>query len=218
MFITVDVTDPISGHTCKVDKILSSGNYIYHLPSKYDGVYWPHVDEDTKWIWYCPESGYISFGDDFEQLSGSKIGDVSEYLRENHTNQIDRENKEALLLHLENVYRVRGKDEAFWSWFYRVKAFYYEQMDDLERANEIRFNTIPLLEKRIKQLRQGLDLIQHYFILGDYYRRNGDVLTARKYFKKARKVEWMDEDGNHQMGSEYINLLIKEREKLMGEN
>lgn len=139
-------------------------------------------------------------------MGKEEIERVKEYLKENHQAPIDRKNSLELISHLENVYLVRDMDNEFWSRFLRLKAYFFNSM-----ANGFRWEAIPLLEKRIKELGPGFDLIQHYFVLGDYYRRRGDLKKAVKFYTKAQKVKWTDDKGEKQVGSEYINDLIDGR-------
>jgi len=198
------IEDPISGGDCDAFEIVSYGSYIYDWPSKYDGVYWPFTD--SHWIWQCPESGYLSFGDDFSELTEAEIGRISAYLSEPSSrlgSDLDR---------LESIYRLRDKDDRFWAWFYRVKAAILSS-----QADAARFDALPLLKELEQSLNPSFELIQVYFVIRDYHRRFGDIDLAQDYFAKARAVEWVDEDGGSQIGSEYINELIDERMTLLSE-
>ena len=198
------VKDPIAGGECEVHEPASYGSYIYDWPSKYDGVYWPFTDH--HWIWQCAESGYLSFGDDFDELTDDEISRIRTHLNEPSSSvgsDLDR---------LESIYRIRDKDDQFWAWFYRVKAAILTS-----QADQARYEALPLLEARADNLDPGFELIQAYFVIGDYHRRFGDFDKAREYFSKARVVEWEDEEGNAHVGSEYISELIDERVALIPE-
>ncbi len=196
------VEDPIGTGTCEVHEPASYGSYIYEWPSKYDGVYWPFTDR--HWIWQCAESGYLSFGDDFGDLTADEISRIRAHLNE-PSSRMGSE-----LERLESLYRIRDKDDQFWAWFYRVKAAILTS-----QADEARYDALPLLEKTAESLDPGFELVQVYFVIGDYHRRFGEVDTAKEYFSKARAVEWKDEDGNTQVGSDYTNKLIDERSALI---
>lgn len=207
-WVPTQVEDPISGKRCKVSEPASFGSYIYSFPSKYDGVYWPHTD--PQWMWFCPDSGYISFGDDFSELEPDEIERVRTYLGDHcRGNRADMSTLEKLVM-LESVYRLRDKNEFFWAWFKRVKAVY---LDELARSE--REQTIPMLEKELAQLEPGFEMIQKLYVLGDYYRQTGEHERALELFERAKTLEWKDEDGNRQVGSEYINEIIGERTKLI---
>lgn len=198
------VKDPIGGGECEVYEPASYGSYIYDWPSKYDGVYWPFTDH--HWIWQCSESGYLSFGDDFAELTDDEISRIRTYLKE-PASRLGGD-----LGRLESMYRLRNKDDRFWAWFYRVKAAILSG-----KAEQARLEALPLLEKMAESLDPGFELIQVYFVIGDYHRRFGEFDKAKDYFSKARAIQWEDEDGNSQVGSEYINELIDERMGLIPE-
>lgn len=192
------VEDPIGGGECEVHEPASYGSYIYEWPSKFDGVYWPFTDH--HWLWQCDDSGYISFGNDFGTLTDGEVARIRDYLNK----PTSRSGGD--LERLESIYRLRDKDERFWAWFYRVKAAILSG-----QADQARHKALPLLEEVAGNLDPGFELIQIYFVIGDYHRRFGDVESAKKYFAKAQAIEWEDGEGNSQVGSEYINALIDER-------
>jgi len=69
------VNDPIlKGKKCSINEPMSSGNYIYQWPSKYDQVFWPLTDNNG--IWFCEKSGYVSFMEDFEGLTDKENSDI----------------------------------------------------------------------------------------------------------------------------------------------
>ncbi len=196
------VTDPISGKQCHVYKVASYGSYIYQWESKFDGVYWPNTD--ARWRWDCRESGYISFGSDFSDLTEEEVERISAFLSNTpsrYGGQFER---------MEAIYKLRNKDDKFWAWFYRVKAYWHHSQADVARRE-----SIPLLESHTEMLAPGFELIQAYFVLGEYYRRINDAARAEENFALARSVQWIDGDGLHQTGSEYIEELIQERLDLM---
>lgn len=196
------VTDPIGGKDCEVHRIVSYGSYFYEWESKYDGVYWPHISDE--WRWDCRESGYISFGNDFSDLTEKEIERISAHLakpQSRHGGQFER---------LEEIYKLRNKDTAFWAWFYRVKAYWHQS-----EAQRSRYQSIPLLEKHVETLAPSFELVQLYFVLGDYYRRFEELPKANEYFSLARAVQWVDDEGVAQTGSEYIEGLIQERLEAM---
>lgn len=202
------VKDPVNGKDCIVSEPMSSGSYIYQWPSKYDGVYWPFTD--TNWIWHCPDSGFTSFGDDFEKLTPDEVVSVRSYLEANYKKPSSAIGIDAKLWLLESIYKLRTKDNAFWGWFKRVKATIYEDLAAVER-----YDAKPLLEAEIQQLEPSFDLVQKLYVLGDYYRREGEEDKAEELFQKALSVKWISKDGNDVTGSPYIEEIINERRALM---
>jgi len=196
------VTDPIGGKQCHVYQVASYGSYIYQWESKFDGVYWPYTD--AHWRWDCRESGYISFGSDFSDLTEEEVERISAYL----SNAASRYGGE--FERMEEIYKLRNKDNKFWTWFYRVKANWHHGQADLARRE-----SVPLLESHIEILAPSFELVQAYFVLGEYYRRFDDAAKAEENFTLAQSVQWINDDGLLQTGSEYIEELIQERLDLM---
>ena len=201
--------DPLGGGTCNGMSIGSYGTYIYNWPSKYDQVFWPHTD--LQWIWFCEESGYVSFGGDFHEMSADERKRIGAFLDEHYVAaEGDMPDAQKLWL-LEEIYRLRDRNVVWWSWFYRVKAQLYESL-----AHQSRRKAMPALELAIKEL-EGFKLIQAYYVLGDYHRRGLQEEKALELWEKAASVKWTDDEGNKQVGSDYINELIEERKKLIEE-
>lgn len=213
MWDTDEVTDPISGSEITVERQISGGGYIYDYDSKYDAVYLPCTAE--MGIWFNPESGYVAFHGDFEELTDKEIEKVKGMLAKEYTKGPEPLTMEGKLELLEKVYKQRDTVESFWPWFYRIKAHWYDQLDHPELALEARKQAVPLIEEQIKDLEPGEYFIQLHYVLGDYSRQLGKPEKAREYFQKARSIKWTDEEGNEQVGSEYINEIILEREKLI---
>lgn len=217
------VIDPISGAGCSVAKFLSYGGYIYEWESKYDGVYWPYTE--FNWVWFCPDSGYTSFGDDFEEVSPPELEKIKAFLERNYEGTAQERTRDHRLWLMENIYRLRDKDPSFWSFFYRAKANLYEALavetgdialyEDL--AAQSRRAAIPLLEQEVQTLEPGFELIQKLFVLGDYYRRFGDPTLAEQYFRESESVEWTNDEGVSHVGSEYISEMIEERRLFMSD-
>jgi ankyrin repeat protein len=203
-----EVVDPINGVTITVQEPLSWGSYIYHWPSKYDGVYWPHVDEN--WIWFSPSSGYTSFGNDFAELDEEEKARVGEYLRENYTQRGTPISTKDRLTLLEEIYRLRKKDDAFWSWFYRVMAAWNQGA----AATEYRRKALPLLESRLTILEPGFERIQHLYLVGEYSRQFGSIDKAKECFFEARTTAWQEND-EEQVGHDYIAGIIKQVDALL---
>ena len=111
---------------------------------------------------------------------------------------------------MEEIYKLRNKDNQFWTWFFRVKAYWHQRQADV-----VRRESIPLLESHIEVLAPDFELAQTYFVLGEYYRRFDDAEKAEENFILARSVQWINDDGLLQTGSEYIEKLIQERLDLM---
>jgi tetratricopeptide (TPR) repeat protein len=207
------VDDPFSNSTCPGYDILSYGSYIYNAPSKYDGVYWPATDE--RWLWLCPKSGYASLGSDFNDLTDAERRRVQEYLSKHYDPKHPPPDALGRLALMEQLYRRRDKDDEFWSWFYRLVAYWNDTLGRTESAQGYRKKALPLLERRAAALPAGLEKIEHLFLAGEYHRRLGNLGLAKEYFRQAIEVRWIDEDGKSQVGHQHFNELIRERRAMM---
>lgn len=200
-----EVADPFSNAKCKVSAPMSSGSYIYQWPSKLDGVYWPHTT--MRWVWHCPKSGYTSFGNDFDQLSGPEHDRIRAFLKSAQTLTLPQGDSANLLL-LESIYELRDKDDQFWGWFFRVKANLLEGLAQASRRASMKY-----LEKTVLSDDATFDKLQSTFVLGRYLIEFGDSKRGKALLKDAKTMEWVDEEGESQVGSDYINGLIKGLEK-----
>lgn len=213
-----DQDDPFSDGTCIAHSPMSYGGYIYGWPSKYELVFWPFTD--PHWIWYCPESGYVAFGSDFEvdETERAAIAAVlaerqSEWSSRDWTIEGDqawramRDNRPVLLEQLEAVARSRpGTD---WAWYNRVLAQLHQA--DVERAGNYRLAAQDLLRAGLAE-DTGAERIDTLYLLGTYSHWFGDAEAARAYFQEARTVEWTNEDGETATGIPYINEIVDEVE------
>jgi len=208
-----EVKDPIAEGNCDAHEPNSYGSYIYHWPSKYDGVYWPYTDAD--WIWFCPNSGYTSFGNDFDELKEEEKQRIGQYLKKNYSKSERTPSVGWRLKMMEEIYLLRDKDEQFWAWFYRVLAYW--NRDSKATANAYRKKALPLIEKRMKQLENGPEKIQHLYLMGEYNRQLGNFTQARAFFKQAKSLRWKNQDGKKQTGHHYFNQLVEDMEKRLEE-
>ena len=199
-----EVDDPFSDAVCTVSSPASYGSYVYHWPSKFDGVYWPHTT--MRWVWHCPESGYTSFGDDFEGLNDAEKQRIGAFLQSVPMSAFPTGDAAKLVL-LEAIYKLRDKDDEFWGWFLRVKANLYESLADASRYESIKY-----MEKTVESDKSDFNKLQTTFVLGRYLMKYGDDNRAKALFDRARSMPWVDEEGNAHVGSDYINRLIEETE------
>ncbi len=207
------VDDPFADATCDVSEPASFGSYVYDWPSKYDAIYWPYTE--SRWIWVCPTSGYVSFGDDFSELTEEEKSRIKPALA-----QMNAEGGVGTihdtLVRLERLYEIRDKDQAFWAWLYRVLAYWHNE--DAEKALAYRQKALTLIEQLIDDTPAGFKRITYLYLMGDYNRQLGNDDLARQYFAEARAVKWTDEDGNELVGAPYYDEIIDERLKLMEEH
>ncbi|MCH7806345.1 MAG: hypothetical protein IH995_04290 [Proteobacteria bacterium] len=205
--------DPFSYGVCEKNEIVSYGSYIYRWDSKYDGIYWPVTD--SYWLWGCPDSGFVAYPSDFENISDEERILIEAYLKEIYTpsgGEMTFREKRTLI---EGLYHVRGMGDEFWVWFYRVLAYWADTLDgDQEKALEYRAKALALIVKELEGFLSDDDKIKNLFLAGEYSRQMGNEDQMHFYFSQAKNFKWTDEEGDEQIGIPYYNELIQEGEEL----
>jgi tetratricopeptide (TPR) repeat protein len=186
----------------------STFGYIYNWPSKYDLVFWPLTT--PNWICFNPKNGYAAFNHDFETLSGEEKMRLTRWLAENYNPSAAPESYTEKLAWLEQLYRQRKKDEDFWCKFYRLMA--YVHREDLEKSMEYVKKTIPLLEAKLNSNPEGTERIEVLFLLGEYYRRSGELEKSKQFFEQVKISKYKDKEGQERFGHPYFLSLIQDRE------
>lgn len=198
--------DPFAeGAACVAFEPMSSGGYIYQYPSKFDLVFWPFID--PNWVWYCPESGYVSFGSEFDTLSDGERERIGTLLAERRALWGDLADTSARIDALEEIYRAR--DDIDWSWLHRVLAQW--RLDETARADAHRAAAVPLLQIKLASV-SGAEAMEVVHLLGVYAHRLGQEGAAEAYFEQVRTLVWFDEAGERQRGVPYLEEIIEEVE------
>jgi hypothetical protein len=210
-WVEAKVRDPVSGRTVEVYEPASFGSYIYSWPGKEDQVFWPFTDE--AWLRFNPKSGYGAFGEDFESLEGEALERVKDWLADHYDRRKPPRTRLEKLAWLEQLYELRGVDDDFRCFYYRLMAFEYSESDPAASLEYVR-KALPLLERQLVVATNADERLPVLYLLGEYHRRLGDAALARDFFDQARAVTYTDEEGVEHVGSEYFNQLIEEREAL----
>jgi hypothetical protein len=198
------IDDPFApGAKCQVSEPMSSGSYIYSYPEKWDGVYWPHTD--PSWIWRCDTSGYVAFGDEFDDLDEDQKVAVGLWLKENGE---AAPGVEGSLARIEELEQFRNREPAEAAWFKRLMAQWRTESDSA-RADKYRQESIPLMMAALETAKPE-DKIQLHFLLGVYAEKFESVAAADAWFAMAREGVWTDQDGKESTGIPYFNEMIDE--------
>lgn len=179
------VRDPITGQRVTVQEPASSGSYVYSWPEKSDQVFWPYTD--SHWLWFNPDSGYIAFGNDFEDLESPQRDALKTWLKANYDRKAPPKSRLELLLWAERVYALRGMDEDFWSMFYRLMAF--ETQDDSKTSLGYVNKATPLLEKSLSTTTDAGKTLRELYLLSEYNRRLGRDDEAKRYLERLKTTE-----------------------------
>lgn len=182
--------DPIQvGAKCDVNKLMSYGSYVFQWPTKYDAVFSPWMDRSM--MWSCKKSGYVSFASDFEEISPDERARIADWLARNPTN-FSKLSINSLLDRMEQIYRLRNKDDDFWSMFYRQRAVYALTVQE---GDSWRAKALPLM----KHMLLGQDLsdperMEKHYLVGYYSWRAGDKAAALASFDAMKTMGWTDKE------------------------
>jgi len=224
-----EVDDPFSHHTCLVHDrsmpqvsigamltaIFGEGFYNLSALSRHDGVEWPATDR--RWLWLCPSSGYTSLGDDFNDLSDIDRLRIHDYLSQHYDSHIPPTGILDRLRLMEQIYKLREKDEKFWSRFYRIMAYWSDELGHSLVTQHYRRQALPLLEAQAAALPTGQARMEHLFLIGEYHRLLGNNTRAQWSFSEARKMFWLNDKGDVDSSYFYLIDLISEREALIAD-
>lgn len=203
--------DPIDGQTIKVKAWGSFGGYVYRAPSKVDQVFFPHTEEN--WLWFSEDSGYGSFGSDYDKLTPEEGVAIKAWLAQNYDRKQRPKTFVERLAWVERIYALRNKDATFWRGFYCLMA--WMTRDDAARSLGYVSKALPLLEQELAADPQGERRMEVLYLLGEYSRRIGKLDKARDYFDQVGKVTWKDKAGAERVGLPYFDELVGERRALL---
>lgn len=203
--------DPFApGKTCDTPQLSSYGTYVYEWASKYDLIFSPQ--DYPIWVWRCEASGYVAFPYDFERITDVERPKIAAYLAQANFGPklaSDKGLSEPVLLHLEQVYAVRDRDEAFRSFFMRYMAWQFRAKPQADQYRKRAFDI------HLKLLNDGAlkedELADTLYILGFYAYKFGRIDEAKSYFAKIKDVETIDsETKKPRRGVPYLENLAKE--------
>jgi hypothetical protein len=200
------VNDPIlKGKKCSVNEPMSSGSYIYQWPSKYDQVFWPLTDSNG--IWFCEKSGYVSFMADFEELTDKEKSDISKYLKGKKTASLTLNE---ILIRLEEIYALRDLKPETKNLYLRVFAQWYQNSDNLVKANEYRKIAFDNIESQLKTDLPEDTKLEYLYLAANYARLFGNPEKSQSYLSLLSSAIENLKDKNFSGFAEYLKELSKE--------
>lgn len=197
------VDDPIlEGEKCSVHQPISYGGYIYSWPSKYDQVYWPLIDPNG--IWFCEKSGFTAFIEDFSGLSPSELKKIKNYLTKNPPKDSSIQTKLSLL---EKIYSMRNTDKAFDNQLLRVLARWYQNLEELDKANSYRKRAFSTIQKELKTEQDEYQKLEYLYLAANYSKQFGDQETSDKYISQLVSSIDNVNDENNKGFAKYLRKL-----------
>lgn len=203
----ITVADPIKpGSACAVNAITSYGDYVYDWPSKYDQIFFPFTSSLA--IWYCRDSGFISFMGDFEQLTAAEKNAIANYL--SSTAQATPQNLLAKLELLENIYAFRSLPPEASNHNKRVLAYLYEQINEFDKANTLRSAALQQIYQLLDTNISGYSRLQYLYVAANYERQLGQAIRSDEMAGKLlNEIDKLQEDKLKHF-AEYLHKLAAE--------
>ena len=175
------VADPIDPtKKCAVREPMSWGSYIYEFPSKYDMVFWPVTTEAG--LWSCEGTGFVALIDDFKGIPEAERAAIAAWLkgRDKPTDIRSR------LQRLEAIYAMRQEDAAFRNRLLRTLARWYQDLGDLQRANDYRREALAQIVSRLRSPMDDWDHLQYLYLAANYTRLFGDAEASDAWLAQLR--------------------------------
>jgi hypothetical protein len=206
------VPDPVrNGAKCHVSQPMSSGSYIYQWPSKYDQVFWPLTDPNG--IWFCQESGFTAFIDDFE-LTDAERAAVAAELASYKT--IKRPSLRQKLMLLQKSYAARKLDARMKTRLPRVLAYYYEtELGDFDGARAFRRQALEMIEATLPTELPEADRLEYLFVSAVYSREFGDLEKSRTTVSTLEQALEGSKDEKLKGFVEYLTELKDDIDKIV---
>jgi hypothetical protein len=201
-----EVDDPIlDGEKCLVQSQASVGSYIYSLPSKYDLVFWPLTDENG--IWFCEKSGFTAIIDDFAELRPAERKNIKEYLLANPPRNSAINAKLELL---ENIYALRDTEAGFNNLLHRVLARWYQNIGDLDKANNYRKKALADIEVLLDGKLSELQRLTYLYIAANYTKQFGNEKASQNYLTELMLTVASVKSQDAKNFADYLNELAKD--------
>jgi len=225
-WVPEDFTCPIDNQKNTFLVVASYGSYIYSYPSKYQWLFFPQTDSPTYYI--CKKCHLATYMWDFDSLPKDKLADIRKALVGIKVSKAFGKYTEVPITErleiMEKVYRVLGKDDAWWETFYRVKGYHYGKAGDEAKAATERRKSLALIQKELsdknskapKKLLLYVSASMKHFLGDD----NGALIDLQKALttKYLSASETAEEQSNAEVGlnerlNDYIARIKSDKDK-----
>lgn len=172
-----EIRDPVSGKTCQVTTLASSGSYIYEWPEKYDQVFVPVTVAEG--IWFCEGSGFASLIAD-DKLGYVEKKRIAAFLQRQPRPAPGQASITDKLQRVEAIYALRDLTPERSALVHRILAYDFESLAyDPVRARQHRQAALAIMLDRLadESLAQGTRL-EYLFVSANYLRESGDSARA----------------------------------------
>jgi len=203
---------PICGEENEFYEYASWGSYVYQWPSKFQMVFWPHTYSTSMYI--CKRCHYTTWMWDFKDARPEKTADLRKILSEfSDVPKFDKYGKVPMSVRLgiaERVYQTLGRDDEFWSHFYRVQGYYLALEKKTEAAKQARGKARDLLIQLAQDPKQAPHKKQFLVSLAAMQHFLSDDQAALETLAKAKKETFTDPEKDVHGYDQYLSQLIDE--------
>ena len=206
--------------------VMSYGSYIYQWPSKFQLVFWPNTDGAA---WYsCKKCRYTRFMGGFDKVPKEKLAELRTMLegvtlppqkevadkdgsRTPPYLQIPTSDKLVVVEKIERL--LGGRDDDYWSHFYRIQGYHYAAEKKQTEADEARKKALAIIERQLLDKSKDGQRKEFLLLAGamQYFLR--DDAKAKASFEQAAKLELANPELNAEQNKnygDYLTQLIKE--------
>lgn len=205
----VGVVCPICHTKNKFYDYASWGSYVYSWPSKFQLIFWPHTSSAT--IYSCKKCHLALYMWDFKDFPKDKITDAVKLLETvklsgHYETYTDIPASEKLQV-AEKVYQLLGRDDRFWSHFYRVLGYYLAREKRSTEAAQARQKALQIVQRMLADPANGghkkellvAGAAMHHFL--------GEDQTALGDLKSASPLTFSDSELGEERSRNYDGYL-----------
>ncbi len=213
--VDVKVACPICGTVNDFKDYASWGSYIYSFPSKFQLLFFPFTS--TASIYSCRKCHLSLFIWDFKNFPKDKVEETKKLLTNvkltgDYKTYTDIPASERLQI-AEKVYRLLGRDDQFWSHFYRLLGYYCANEKKPEEAAKARRQALEITERMLANPENADHKKELLVIAGAMHHFLGDDPTALGELRLASTLTFHDKQAGAEKSKnydEYLSALIKE--------
>ena len=211
-----DFVCPICKTTNTFQVIGSYGSYIYHWPSKFQYVYWPHTDGNV--LYSCKKCHLTAFMSDFDDLPADRLPAVEAALAKERfgpwPGDYAKIPMSERLATAEKVYSVLGRDDEWWCHFYRVVGYHNAAEDKTAEAAAARGKALALAEKLAANASLAPRRKEFLYVVGAMrFFGNEDEDGALRAFEEALRLTWSSPELEKEQSEGfdgYLSELLKQ--------
>ncbi len=210
--VPVELNCPVCGTKNTLEDYASWGGYVYQYKSKYQMVFFPYTWSTT--VYYCKHCHLSVFMWDWRDFPKDKVEATQKALADvttpgKYEKYTDVPMSEKLKI-AEKVYRVLGRDDAFWANFYRVLGYHLDIEKHFAEAKVARTQSLELTEKFLADPAKKDQRKEYLVWAASLHHFLGNDEAALQDLKSASELKWVNpHDKDKSTGyDQYLSELI----------